>query len=156
MSPSSPSLSPAPSQAMLSPSQSVPSEAATPRSALARLSLNATPCAATTLAKALAKEQSGSPAACAICLSPVPADPDVEYHSECCGNRFHRKCLTRHKGFKSEHARCCPLCRSKAHTGLTPGLRRPAVQAPVVYFRTAAEERTRRELGIPEDEPVRT
>ena len=92
-------------------------------------------------------------ATCAICLSPVVALSESEFHSECCGNSFHKHCLARHKGYKSEASRCCPLCRSKVHTGLTPGRPKLVSQPTQPLFRTAAEERARRELGIPEDEP---
>ena len=106
-----------------------------------------TPCAPVT------KGEAPSPNACAICLSPVAALSESEFHSECCGNSFHKHCLARHKGYRSEASRCCPLCRSKAHTGLTPGRPKPVSQPTQPLFRTAGEERSRRELGIPEDEP---
>ena len=106
-----------------------------------------TPCAPVTKGEAL------SPAVCAICLSPVVALSESEFRTECCGNSFHKHCLARHKGYRSEASRCCPLCRSKAHTGLTPGRPKPVSQPTQPLFRTAAEERARRELGIPEDGP---
>ena len=102
-----------------------------------------------------------SPAACAICLSPVGTTAEC-FSSACCGNKFHRACLAKHKSFASEAARACPLCRSRKKTGLTPcrahalppqHRRMAAPQPELPLFRSAAEERTRRELGIPEDEP---
>ena len=133
-------------------------DATTPgcREALSRLSLltlNSTDaCTSTPVIKGKAPL---SPSACAICLSPVAALSESEFHSECCGNSFHKHCLARHKGYKSAASRCCPLCRSKVQTGLTPCRgAKPVSQQPMqILFRTGAEERSRRELGIPEDEP---
>ena len=101
----------------------------------------------------VSKGEAASPAVCAICLSPVIALSESEFRTECCGNLFHKHCLARHKGYRSEASRSCPLCRSKAPTGLTPGRPKPVSQPTQPLFRTAAEERARRELGIPEDEP---
>ena len=101
----------------------------------------------------LSKGEAASPAVCSICLSPVIALSESEFRTECCGNLFHKHCLARHKGYRSEASRSCPLCRSKAPTGLTPGRPKPVSQPTQPLFRTAAEERARRELGIPEDEP---
>ena len=108
-----------------------------------------------------AAPEAESPVACAICLSPVGTSAEC-FSSACCGNQFHRACLAKHKSFASEAARACPLCRSRKKTGLTPCRahalppqhRRVAASQPTMpLFRSAAEERTRRELGIPEDEP---
>ena len=132
------------------------------REALSRLSAltlnsadacSSTPGIATPSAAPVSKGQAASPAVCAICLSPVMALSESEFRTECCGNLFHKHCLARHKGYRSEASRSCPLCRSKAPTGLTPGRPKPASQPTQPLFRTAAEERARRELGIPEDEP---
>ena len=131
-------------------------------SRLSDLSLNTPSLSTPAAAKKPAVPEAESPVACAICLSPVRNSTEC-FSSACCGNQFHRACLAKHKSFASEVARACPLCRSRKKTGLTPcrthalppqHRRVAALQSTLPLFRSAAEERTRRELGIPEDEPA--
>jgi len=92
----------------------------------------------------------GGSCTCAICLSPVRrvAAPTrrglsfagdgpgslprkLPFRTQCCGQLFHRSCLSAFKEQAGGNATLCPLCRSDCVTGLTPR-RQPAPRTSFV------------------------
>ena len=99
----------------------------------------ATPLATPLGSGSVAWHGSQSSCTCAICLSPVRRAPlstrrgisfgdgntpslprKVPFRTQCCGQLFHRSCLTTFKEQAVGNTSACPLCRSERQTGLTP------------------------------------